>query len=265
MERPRLSVVAIVRNEEDRIAPMLESVRFADEIVILDSFSQDRTLEIAARYTDRIHQRVFDNFSSQRNHATSLCSHDWVFFIDADERVTPELREAILSELGAGPAHAAYRVRRDVFFMEERVRFGGWSGNSVVRLMDRRRCDWGPALVHESVRTQGTVGRLAGLLEHHTYRGFTDYLQKLEHYSALVAHQKMARKKRRITLADLLLQPLVKFLKFYVWKLGFLDGKVGFIISVVNTWDTFLRYTMMWRIERGERFITEEQERSLGG
>jgi (heptosyl)LPS beta-1,4-glucosyltransferase len=235
----KISATIIVLNEERNIGPCLDSLGFADEIVVVDSGSTDRTREICEAHDKvRFYERPWEGFGKQKNLAASLASTDWVFNIDADERVSPELRTAIEACDGR---LTAYRVARENYFGDRRIRHCGWYPDFNVRLYDRRACSFSERAVHEAVRPTGPIGTLSGNLVHRTYRGIGDYLKRMDRYTSLAAEEKIASQKAP-TLLDLVLRPPFTFGKMYVLKRGFLDGRTGFLLSVLYAFYTFVKY-----------------------
>ncbi|WP_242926661.1 glycosyltransferase family 2 protein [Pontibacter vulgaris] len=242
-----VTAIIICKNESQNIAAAIESVLWANEVLIVDSFSTDNTLEIAVKYPVKILQHVFENYSAQRNWATTQAANNWVLMLDADERVTPELSQEILQLLQNTPAHHAYEIFRKNYFMGERVRFSGWQNDGVVRLFNREHCRYSDKFVHEELVVPGHIGKLKYKIIHYTYKDLAQYLDKWNSYSWLSARDKAARTKN-VTLFHLAVKPLVRFLKQYFLKLGILDGKVGFTIAFLAASSVFMRYLKIWRI-----------------
>ncbi len=227
-------------NEEKNIRKALESVRWADEVMVVDSFSTDNTLDIAREFTDVILQREYENSASQKNWAIPQAKHDWIILLDADEWATPEL-EAEVKQILTNPQKDAYWIYRQNYFMGEKIRYSGWQNDRVVRLF-RRSCRYEPLHVHAEVITKGIeVGVLKHKLQHNTFKSTANYLKKLERYGDWAARD-YAKNMQRVGFFHLLVKPFVRFLKHYVLKLGILDGRVGFIISALAAWSVFLRY-----------------------
>ena len=220
---------------------LLESVKWADEIMVVDSFSTDETVEIAREYTDFILQRKYTTPANQKNWAIPQATHPWILLLDADERVTPNLKKEILQTIENQPKEVAFWISRENYFMQKRVKYSGWQNDAVIRLFRRDECRYENKAVHEEIETQGKVGRLKAKLTHNTYKDMAHFLEKMQRYARLSA-QDYAPKTPRVTLYHLWLKPAFRFFKHYILKLGFLDGKVGFIISAIMAWGVFLRY-----------------------
>ncbi len=236
-----LTIIITCYNEAHNMRDLLESIKWAEEIMIVDSFSTDETLEIAREYTDFILQREYTTPANQKNWAIPQASHEWILLLDADERVTPRLREEILQIIENQPKEVAFWIGRENYFMEKRVRYSGWQNDAVIRLFRRNDCRYDNKAVHEEIETEGKIGRLQSKLIHNTYKDMAHFLEKMRRYARLSALD-YSEKTPRVTLYHLWVKPAFRFFKHYILKLGFLDGKVGFIISVIMAWGVFLRY-----------------------
>jgi (heptosyl)LPS beta-1,4-glucosyltransferase len=236
----KISATIITLNEELFIGDCLKSLDFADEIVVLDSGSSDRTAEICRAHDKvRFHNHDWLGFGKQKNLAASLASNDWIFNIDADERVSAKLSESILRVDGSGAA--CYRVARENYFGERWIKHCGWYPDFNKRLYDRRACAFSEKSVHEAVECKGAVGQLAGNLVHKTYSGLSDYLKRMERYSTLAAEE-LVKAGKRPGGAHLLFKPSFTFFKMYFLKLGFLEGYMGFVLSMLYSHYTFYKY-----------------------
>ena len=249
-ECERLSVVIICYNEEKKIRECLESVRWADEVVVVDSFSQDRTMEIVSEFTKQVWQRKYDSEGAQRNWAIEKASHDWILMLDADERVSPELRRDIQAMLEGGPVEAsAFYVGRVNDCFGKRVRYGGWGREKLIRLFRRDRCRHSDRQIHFEILVDGIVGRLQGCLVHDTYRDLDEYFIKFQGYTVR-AVEDMARRGKKAGVLDLAFRPLWRFLRMYVLRLGFLDGRVGLILAYLAAFNVFTKYARLWESQR---------------
>jgi glycosyltransferase involved in cell wall biosynthesis len=216
-------------NEEDNIAAALESVAWADEIVVVDSFSTDRTVEIARRYTSRVVQHRFDNYGAQHNFADSQCSHDWVLSLDADERVTPELAAAIQRVRAEGTDRAGFRFARRTWYLGRWIRHSGWYPNWQTRLYRRSLTRWVGEL-HEAARIDGPVGQLPGDLLHFTRRSLHEHVAVMNRYTDMAASIRF-REGERMSAWKLALTPPAVFCRSFVLKQGFRDGWQGLVIA----------------------------------
>lgn len=240
-----ITALAITLNEAERMQRFLESLSFADEIIVVDSFSSDNTLEIAKAFNGvKTYQRAFDNFSDQKNFAISKASHNWILFFDPDEEVTPELREEIQSVLQK-PRAIAYYIKRSLYFMGKRIKYSGFQTDWVVRLFHKDHCRYNGKLVHETIDVDGRTAKLRSRLPHHTYKGIDDYTSKLHRYSALQAEM-LYNKQKRPSLWQFLFRPWYRFWHQYLVRLGILDGKEGFILAYINAFSVFKRYVNLW-------------------
>jgi glycosyltransferase involved in cell wall biosynthesis len=245
----KLSAIIITRNEEHAIEACLAGVAWADEIVVVDSGSSDRTTEICRRYTDRVFHRDWTGFVDQKNHAVAQASHDWILSLDADERIGPELSREIAQLRQAGLSRAGYRVPRVAFFMGRWIRHGDWYPDTQLRLFDRRRGRWQGGRVHESVRVDGTPGQLRGEILHYTYRSLSDYLRRLETYSTLAA-QDSRQKGKASSMSKVVGNPIAAFVKGYLLKRGFLDGAPGLMVAVMGAVSVFFKYAKLYELQR---------------
>ncbi len=242
----KISVTLIACNEEDRIGGALASVAWADEIVVVvDARSTDRTEEIARRYTDRVFVRPWSGYADQKRFAERQATHEWIFSLDADERVSPQLRQAIEELKRTGPRHDGYRVARRAWYLGRWIRHCGWYPDYQLRLYRRDRAQWVGEYVHESVRVQGSVGTLRGELWHLTRRSLSEHHEVLNRYTTLAAEEAFAQGKR-IGGFTLLLQPALTFFRSYILKQGFRDGIPGLIISGLAAYYVFLKYAKLW-------------------
>jgi len=237
-----ISVIIPTFNEAHNIRAVLESVCWADEILVVDSFSEDDTVAIAREFTDFILQRPYKHSADQKNWAIPQVTHDWVLLVDADERVTPELRQEIQQYLQQPSIpFDAFWIGRQNHFLGKRVRYSGWRGDSVIRFF-RKSCRYEDKNVHAEVITDGLrVGSLKHDLLHFTFRDSTHFLEKMMRYGKWSAKDHAPRTPR-VTLYHLWIKPAFRFFKHFVWQLGFLDGRTGFTVSYIMAWGVFLRY-----------------------
>lgn len=241
----RLSVCLITANEEERLRPCLESVAWADEVVVVDAESTDKTALVAREFTDHVHIRPWPGFAVQKNFGLDQATGDWILSVDADEWVTPELRARIEAVLRAdGPADG-YSVPRKNIFWGRWVRHGRLYPDWQLRLFRRGRGRFADREVHESVRVEGRVARLEAPLLHVSYRDLSDCLTRFDRYSTLAAED-WIRRGRRVGAPDLVLRPLGRFLSMYVLHRGFLDGWRGFVLAALYAHYVFVRSVKVW-------------------
>ena len=247
----RLTVITLTLNEAGNIGECLESVRWADEIVIVDSGSTDGTLETARRYTGKVFTIAWPGYGAARNLALSKATGEWILWLDADERVTPELGEEIRGIVRGGePGVAGYAVARRAYFLGRWIRHCGWYPSRVVRLFRKDRGQFTETRVHERLQLDGEVRESRHDLLHFTDPNLHHYLAKFNRYTTLGAEDLHAAG-RRFHLRDLLLRPPFQFIKMYLLRLGFLDGLQGFLLSVLSSVYTFTKYAKLWEIEQG--------------
>jgi glycosyltransferase involved in cell wall biosynthesis len=248
---PRLSAIIITRNEAANIADCLQSLAFCDERIVVDAGSSDGTLLIARENGARVATHSWRGFGPQKNYALSLAHGDWVLSVDADERVTPELAAAIAPEMAA-PRAAAYAFARRNRFLGRWLAHGEGYPDWNVRLFDRRRARWSEDPVHEHVLCDGPVARLAGDLLHASAESLDDYLAKQNRYTSLQAAAMHARGERA-GMVRLVLSPLARFVRFYVLKLGFLDGVAGLVHIAIGCQNSFLKYAKLRALDAESR------------
>ena len=246
---PKLSVTIITKNEKDDIAAALDSVAWADERIVVDSGSTDGTADIASRCGARVVSREWPGYVAQKNYAASIASCDWILSLDADERVTPALAREVQRILADAPAHRGFRIPRVTFHLGRWIRSTDWYPDDQLRLYDRRVAEWTGRYVHEGVTVKGSIGRLRGELEHHAYRDIAEHLATIDHYTTLAARQ-MFEEGRRATVWHLAVVPQLTFLRNYLLKGGFREGRAGLIISAMNKYYVFLKFAKLWELER---------------
>lgn len=245
---PRLSVIVITRNEAANIGACLDSVAFADERIVVDSDSDDLTVEIAKSKGARVVTHAFTGFGAQKNYALSLAEGDWVLSIDADERVSPALAAEIERAIGSGAADG-YEMPRLSSFCGRPMRHSGWFPDHVLRLFRRGRARFSDDLVHERVICDGPVARLAESLTHAPVARLEDALTRMDRYSTAGAAMLVAQG-RRVGFASGITHGLWTFLRVYLLQAGFLDGREGFLLAVANAEGTYYRYMKAWLARR---------------
>ncbi|MBT8271411.1 MAG: glycosyltransferase family 2 protein [Bacteroidia bacterium] len=247
----KLTAIIPTGNEIDNIDEVIQSVDFADEILVVDSFSTDGTYEKARALASRVIQREFDYSAAQKNWAIPQAKHDWILLLDADERVTPELKTEIIQFLeNPNDSYAGYWIGRINHFMGQRVNFSGWRNDKVIRLFKRDLCRYEDKYVHEEIIADGPVGRLKHKLFHNTYRSLDLYIEKLNRYATLQARD-YDQKTGRLTPYHFVLKPFWAFFKHYVIQSGFRDGVVGLTIAWVQAYAVYMRYAKLWLLRRG--------------
>jgi len=260
---PKLSVTVITKNEAADIGAALESVAWADELIVVDSGSSDGTPAIARRHNARVVEREWPGYIAQKNYAASMATYDWILSLDADERVTPELAREIQQTIGARSPHAAYRVPRVTWYLGRWIRTTDWYPDYQTRLYDRRVAEWTGKYVHEAVTVRGPVGQLRGELEHFAYRDTADHLETIDRYTTYAARQ-MHEDGRQAGLLQIAGHPPLAFLRNYLAHGGIRDGVPGFIISALNAYYVFLKFAKLWELQHANASVklstTEDTE-----
>lgn len=241
---PRLSAIIIAKNEARNIGDCLDSLAFCDERIVVDGDSDDGTPEIARAKGARVATEAWHGFGAQKNFALALAGGDWVLSIDADERVTPALAQAIAAAMGRH-GFDGYEMPRRSSFLGREMRHSGWSPDYVLRLFRRGRARFTDDLVHERVVCDGQVGRLAEALLHYPVIGLEDAVGRMDRYSTAGAKM-LVTSGRRVWFGSGIAHGLWSFLRAYVWRLGFLDGREGFLLAVANAEGTYYRYMKAW-------------------
>ena len=248
----KITATVITFNEEQNITEALESLAWADEIIVVDRESTDRTVEIARRFTDRVFIREWPGYSAQKNFAAQQAPCDWIFSLDADERVSPELA-AEITRLKQAPESEAggFEMPRLTFYLGRWIKHSGWYPDLKLRLYDRRHGRWRGDFVHEALEVDGRVERLNGNILHFTVRSASEHHTRLDRYTTLAAEQAHASGKRA-SVASLVLSPAGAFIRSYILKLGFLDGVQGFIIARFAAHYAFLKHLKLWEKGRND-------------
>lgn len=250
MPRPSISAIVLTWNVAHKLRPCLESLDFVDEILVVDSGSDDDTVEIAREYTERILSHTpYENYAAQSTWALEQTEHAWTLICDSDERVTPQLREEILQTLETGPECDAYHLPRQNHFMNREIRHGGWGGDTVVRFFNKERCRFIPRQVHPELQVDGQTGRLTGALIHEPYANLHEWMERFDRYARWGAENARA-KGHRANWVTLGIKPPAKFLKIYFLRLGFLDGLPGLVIAMFAMFSMFMRYMHLLEDER---------------
>jgi glycosyltransferase involved in cell wall biosynthesis len=242
-----VSVAVITRNEEHNIGDALESVRDFEDIVVVDSFSEDKTVEICRKYTPRVYQHAWEGFARQKQKAIDLTAKEWVLLLDADERVTTELRSEIARKISAVHTAGFYLPRKN-FFLGKWIRHSGWWPDHTLRLFRKEVSSMQYREVHERVLVSGPLEYMKNPLEHHTYRTLSEYVSKMEYYSSLSAKDSSVRGAR--LLWSMVIHPPFTFLRMFLIRQGFRDGIHGFLLAVLYSFYTFLKYAKTWEKNR---------------
>lgn len=251
MNREKVTVTVITYNEEENIRDCLESVKWADEIVIVDAESTDRTVEICKEYTEKVFLNLWPGHKEQKNFAISKASNLWIFSIDADERVSDELKTFILNEL-KNPAYDGYRFSRQNYFLGKWLKHGGWYPDHVLRLFRKDRGYFGGINPHDKVIIEsGRVATVPIPIIHYTYKSVTQYVLKQNLYSSIAAQEVVKEgKAKKITPYKMITKPLWKFIETYFIKMGFLDGLHGLIAAMGAAYSACWKQAKIWELSR---------------
>lgn len=247
--RNKLTIIIPCCNEEDNIAECIETALWADEVFVVDSFSSDRTVEIARGYDVRLVQHEYVNSARQKNWAIPQAKCEWVMVLDADERITPELRARVEKLLAGKPQHAAYSIKRMSYFFGKMIRHCGWHKDYLTRLFKRDEGRYEDLEVHADVKVSGSVGRIDQFLIHYTDVSFEQYFEKFERYTTLSAAD-LYRKGVRATWFRMFARPVWRFVRMYFIRLGLLDGMHGLVLCGLSAMVVFTKYAKLWEMRR---------------
>jgi glycosyltransferase involved in cell wall biosynthesis len=244
----KLTVTVITRDEAANIAAALQSVSWADELIVVDSHSRDDTVAIARKLATRVEVREWPGYSAQKNYAASIASNDWILSLDADERVTSDLAAEIQQLLQQQPAECAYRIPRVAWYLGRWIRSTDWYPDYQLRLYDRRAARWNERRVHESVEPDRPPGVLRHELQHYADRNISHHLATIDKYTTLAAEQWLSEG-RRTSAFEMFFHPRFAFLRNYVLRAGFSDGAVGLLVSRMNAYYVFLKLAKLWELQ----------------
>ncbi|HEX9971690.1 MAG TPA: glycosyltransferase family 2 protein [bacterium] len=244
----KLSVTIITKNEQHNIERCLKSVQWADEIVVVDDGSTDRTPEICRQYTPKVIHSDWLGFGLLKQLAVNSATHDWIFSIDSDEEVSELLKNKILNIL-ENPQLNGFRIKRDSFYLGKKIRHCGWDRDYQLRLFNRKFGNFNDKQVHESVSISGTVGRIEEPMFHYTYPTVQSHIEKMNRYSEL-GLELLTKKKKTASIGSAVVRGLAKFIKMYFLQRGFLDGKIGFVLCYNSAFGVYLKYLKLWEKNR---------------
>jgi len=261
-----ISVCIVCFNEENNIRRCLESIKwvkeYGGEIVIVDSFSADKTVEICREYTDKVFQNQWPGFVNQKNYALSLAKNNWVLSVDADEVISDPLRNAIISEWQSGgyKAFDGYLMKRHTFYLGKWINYGGWYPDYKIRLFRKSKARWGGRDPHDRIimEKSSPTKKLNYDIIHYTYKNISHQIKTIDRFSDASSDALLSEGKT-FCLCNLIFRPPIKFIETYILKLGFLDGLAGLIIAVSSSFYVFIKYAKMW--ESAKRKDEETQER----
>ncbi|MBK7378294.1 MAG: glycosyltransferase family 2 protein [Ignavibacteriales bacterium] len=245
-EPNKISVIIITKNENQNITDCLNSVKWADEIIIIDAESSDNTIELAKKFTDKVFIRKWNGYSDQKMYALSLAKNEWVLSLDADERITDELKNEILfSDLSIADG---YKISRANYFLGRLIRGCGWSHDYQLRLFRKSKTKVTERMVHEGFIIDGKISELKSSMLHYSYRNFHDAMNKINQYSTLEAQEKYQRKK--VNGFTILLNPFIAFVQFFIFRKGFIDGAHGLLVSIMHGMTKMMMYIKMWELQK---------------
>jgi glycosyltransferase involved in cell wall biosynthesis len=260
--REKISAFVVCFNEEREIGACLETLQFCDEIIVIDSFSTDRTVEICKELGANVIQRPWPGYRAQKAFGLAETKHEWVLNLDADERVSDELRQSIEAVLrrewqvrqsgssqSGKPLPDGYEMNRVVYYLERWWRKGGWYPEYRVRLVRKSKCEWGGIDPHERPIVHGPIERIAGELHHYTYRSMDEQVKRL-HAHATIAAKEDHKRGKTVGISRILLSPVVRIVKFYIFKRGYREGIAGLIVALMEGFYTFLKYAKVWELQQ---------------
>ena len=249
----KLSAIIPTYNEEDNIKEAIQAVSFADEIIVIDSFSTDNTVAIVKEFSNiTLLQRKFDDFSSQKNFAINAAAHNWIYILDADERICVDLKNEIQTILNKKVIqNVGYYARRTFYFSNKKIKYAGYQRDKVIRLFNKKYCKYNGNLVHEVIEANGKLGFLKNKVDHYSYKNLKHFTQKLNHYAALQALE-LHQKNKKITFFHTRVKPIIRFCIHYFVRLGFLDGKQGIVIAYLHGYGVFKRYQELKKLQNNE-------------
>jgi len=244
----KLALTAIIPtfNEEHNIKEVLNCVSFADEIIVVDSFSKDNTFDIAKNFATKVIQHEYINSATQKNWIIPQAKHEWVLIVDADERITEALQKEIVNVIENNPDKNSYWIYRTNFFMGKKINYSGWQNDKVIRLFKRDLCKYEDKQVHAEIIPCGNTGVLKNKILHNTYTNIDDYINKLNVYSWWLSKDLDEKKIGRITFFHIFIKPFYRFIYHYFIKLGILDGIPGYTISKLSAYAVWTRYIKLW-------------------
>lgn len=246
-----VSVVIITKDEEKNIAPCLESVKWADEIIVVDDYSSDKTVEIAQRYTEKVIQRKMDVEGRHRNWAYAQAKNKWVLSLDADERVTPELKDEISGYFNHGLSSdfKGYTIPRRNYIGDYWVRYGGWYPSPQLKFFDKDNFKWEEVEVHPRAFLDGACGRMKNDIVHYSYKDFGNFLYKINSQTTWEA-KKWVDDKREISLGKALWRAIDRFFRGYIRKKGYKDGFIGFMVGIFASLYQVMSYAKYWEAKK---------------
>ena len=244
----KITAIIPTLNEEIHIEQAIKSVYFADEIIVIDSYSTDNTVALAEKHNVKIIKRKFDDFSSQKNFAIDKAKNPWIYILDADERVTTEVRTEILEAVQNPKDKVGFFVRRSFFFAGKKIKYSGWQRDKVIRLFLKEKCKY-KGIVHETINADGELGFFKSKIEHYGYKNYNHFISKIHQYGELKAKE-LHKKGKTVNAFHILIKPPFRVFSHFVLKRGFLDGYTGLILSITQGYAVLTRYIKLWLLNR---------------
>jgi len=259
-----ISIAIVCFNEEDNIERCLKSVSWADEIVIVDSFSTDKTVDICKKYTDRVVQREWPGFRDQKLYAISLATHEWILSIDSDEEVSDELASEIQERLAKDlNAYDGYIMKRHTFFLGRWINHSGWYPDRKLRLFKKQCFTISDGNLHEKFIVKGKTFKLNGELYHYTYKNISHQLKTIDGFTNIQTDEMIKNNETSFVVLKMLIKPPVNFFENYIYKLGILDGLAGLIICMLSAYSTFVKFAKLW--EKSKHLSLNESRSEFSG
>lgn len=240
----KLTAIIPTGNEAHNIVEAIRSVSFADEVMVVDSYSTDGTPELAHQHADVVYQRKFDYHAAQKNWAIPKASHEWVLLLDADERITPELEKEVKAILVSDVDEVAFWIYRANDFLGRRLNYSGIQGDKCIRLFRKSKCVYEDKYVHEEIIAEGKVGRLQNRMYHNTFVSLEKFYDKMDRYASKQAEE-YAKRQSRVSFIHLWFKPMFRFIKHYLIGLGILDGKAGYVYAKTQMYAVRMRYVKL--------------------
>ena len=244
----KITAIIPTLNEEIHIEEAIQSVGFADEIIVIDSYSTDNTVALAEKHNVKIIKRKFDDFSSQKNFAIEQAKNPWIYILDADERVTPEVEKEILDAIKNPKNKVGFYVRRSFYFADKKINYSGWQRDKVVRLFLKEHCKY-QGIVHETIKTNGELGFFKHKIDHFGYKNYNHFISKIHQYGELKA-QELHAKGKTVNAYHILIKPPFRIFSHFILKKGFLDGYAGLILATTQAYAVLTRYIKLWLLNR---------------
>ena len=244
----KITAIIPTLNEEIHIEEAIQSVGFADEIIVIDSYSTDNTVALAEKHNVKIIKRKFDDFSSQKNFAIEQAKNPWIYILDADERVTPEVEKEILDAIKNPKNKVGFYVHRSFYFAGKKINYSGWQRDKVVRLFLKAHCKY-QGIVHETIKANGELGFFKHKIDHFGYKNYNHFISKIHQYGELKA-QELHAKGKTVNAYHILIKPPFRIFSHFILKKGFLDGYAGLILATTQAYAVLTRYIKLWLLNR---------------